>query len=215
MTATDPSTLIPYADSDRSKRTGLEKALHQVEQAVRRSGGGASGIEASKVVSELKALLGPAAAGADGSSIGMDHGSRNGHRGRQSSSHDIMLPDASSDADDSSGSEQDGMSIPQESTPSQSHATAEESLAVDDAENPLQLLARASDLHVSPKSVNDAAAAEATSHQRARHGKQNDRISEVERFFMLGQFSLDTGHSLDPIDLGLMSADEADSLFTL
>jgi len=209
------SSLIPYADSVRSKRTGLEKALHQVEQAVRRSGGGASGIEASKVVSELKALLGPAAAGADGSTTGMDQGSRNGQRGRHSSSHDIMLPDASSDADDSSGSEQDGMSIPQESTPSHSHATAEESLAVDDAENPLQLLARASDLHVSPKSVNDAAAAEATSHQRARHGKQNDRISEVERFFMLGHFSLDTGHALDPIDLGLMSADEADSLFTL
>lgn len=207
--------MIPYADSDRSKRTGLEKALHQVEQAVRRSGGGASGIEASKVVSELKALLGPAAAGADGLSMGMDQGSRNGHRGRQSSSHDIMLPDASSDADDSSGSEQDGMSMPQEPTPSHSHAAAEESLAVDDAENPLQLLARASDLHVSPKSVNEAAAAEATSHQRARHGKQNDRISEVERFFMLGQFSLDTGPSLDPIDLGLMSADEADSLFTL
>ena len=186
-----------------------------MEQAVRRSGAGVSGIEASKVVSELKALLGPAAAGADGSTTGVDQHSRNGHRDRHSSSHDIMLPDASSDADDSSGSEQDGMSIPQDSTPSHSHHAAEESLAVDDAENPLQLLARASDLHVSPKSGNDAAAAEVASHQRARHGKPNDRISEVERFFMLGQFSLDTGHDLDPIDLGLMSPDEAESLFTL
>lgn len=197
-----------------SKRTGLEKALHQVEQAVRRSSGGVPGIEAAKVVSELKALLGPTAAAADGSAARLDQGPRDGHV-RHPSSHDIMLPDASSDAGDSSASEQDGMSIPQDSTPSHSHVAAEESLAVDDAENPLQLLARASDLHVSPKSGNENATAEATSHQRARHSKHSDRISEVEKFFKLGQFSLDTGPDLDPIELGLMSPEEADSLFTL
>src|SRR3954467_13088996 len=52
-----------------SKRTGLEKALHQVEQAVRRSGSAVPGIEAAKVVSELKALLGP---GTDGSTPRLD-----------------------------------------------------------------------------------------------------------------------------------------------
>ncbi|KAK3346655.1 hypothetical protein B0T25DRAFT_283094 [Lasiosphaeria hispida] len=194
----------------KNKRTGLEKALHQVEQAVRRSGPGVPGIEAAKVVSELKALLGPTVDG-----VGGEPGqpSRLGHVRRSSSHHDLLLPDASSDAGDSSGSEQDGMSIPQESTPSQSHV-AEESLAIDDAENPLQLLARASDLHVSPKSGNENPAREATPHQRARYSKQSEKISEVEKFFKLSQFSLDTGPDLDPIDLGLMSPEEADSLFT-
>jgi len=180
---------------------------------VRRSGSAVPGIEAAKVVSELKALLGPAK---DGSTPGADHPhqpARVGHV-RQNSSLDIILPDASSDAGDSSASEQDGMSIPQDSTPSQSH-NAEESLAVDDAENPLQLLARASDLHVSPKLGNDHAVREATPHQKARHSKQNDKISEVEKFFKLSQFSLDTGPDLDPIELGLMSVEEADSLFNL
>jgi hypothetical protein len=53
------------------------------------------------------------------------------------------------------------------------------------------------------------------SHQRTRQSKQNDKISEVERFFKLSQFSLDTGPDLDPIHLGLITADEADTLFTI
>jgi len=193
-----------------SKRTGLEKALHQVEQAVRRSGSSVPGIEASKVVSELKALLGTKT---NGTPAAMDQTMRSNHA-NQPSTIDIMLPDADSDAGESSASDQDAMSIPQDSTPSQSH-NAEESLAIDDAENPLQLLARASDLHVSPKPGGDPSAREATPHQRARHNKQADKISEVEKFFKLSQFSLDIGPDLDPVELGLMSMEEAESLFTL
>lgn len=195
-----------------SKRTGLEKALHQVEQALRRSG---SGVEAAKVVSDLKGLLG---CGSNGSLIAASRDQSGGARAadtrRASKQSDILLPDASSDAGDSSASDQDGISVPQESTPSQNHV-AEESLAIDDAENPLQLLARASDLHVSPKSGTDPAAAETLSHQRTRQSKQNDKISEVEKFFKLSQFSLDIGPDLDPIDLGLVTPEEADTLFNL
>jgi hypothetical protein len=104
------------------------------------------------------------------------------------------------------------MSVPQESTPSQGHV-GEESLAVDDAENPLQLLARASDLHVSPKPGTEHVAAEVMSRQRTRQGKQSEKVSEVEKFFKLSQFSLDTGPDLDPIHLGLMTVEEADTLF--
>ncbi|KAK4153971.1 hypothetical protein C8A00DRAFT_14853 [Chaetomidium leptoderma] len=195
----------------KNKRTGLEKALHQVEQALRRTG---SGLEATKVVSDLKCLLGPRAHESL-PLLNHDHdqsGGRINEPRRESKQSDILLPDASSDAGDSSASDQDAMSVPQESTPSQGHA-AEESLAVDDAENPLQLLARASDLHVSPKSGADHVAAEAMSHQRTRQSKQNEKISEVERFFQLSQFSLDTGPDLDPIHLGLITVEEADTLF--
>ncbi|KAL2268452.1 hypothetical protein VTJ83DRAFT_3298 [Remersonia thermophila] len=198
----------------KNKRTGLEKALHQVEQALRRS---ASGVEASKVVSELRTLIGP---GPHGSlqvlgrekSITVATGTAVPPRARRASRQsDVMLPDASSDGE-SSSSEQDGMSIPQGSTPSQGHM-GEESLAVDDAENPLQLLARASDLHVSPKPGVDHMAAEAAAHARSRQGRPGDRISEVERFFKLSQFNLDIGPDLDPISLGLLTPEEAETLF--
>lgn len=180
-----------------------------MEQALRRTG---SGIEASKVVSDLKALLGPGSQGALSLASHDQSGARAAEPRRASRQSDILLPDASSDAGDSSGSDQDGMSVPQESTPSQGHV-GEESLAVDDAENPLQLLARASDLHVSPKSGADNVAAEAMSHQRTRQSKQTEKISEVERFFKLSQFSLDTGPDLDPIHLGLITVEDADTLF--
>lgn len=198
----------------RSKRTGLEKALHQVEQALRRS---RSGVEAAKVVSDLKALLGPAANGllpaagpAGPAGPGQSAPSSGAEPRRASRQSDILLPDASSDAGNSSASDQDAASVPHGSTPpSQGHA-AEESLAVDDAENPLQLLARASDLHVSPK-----AGADAISHQRTHQSRQTEKFSEVERFFKLSQFSLDTGPDLDPVDLGLITLEEADALFNL
>ncbi|KAL2186360.1 hypothetical protein L209DRAFT_755015 [Thermothelomyces heterothallicus CBS 203.75] len=193
----------------KNKRTGLEKALHQVEQALRRT---SSGAEATKIVSELKALLGP---GPHGPISLLNHDqsrTRSAEPRRESKQGDIPLPDASSDAGDSSTSDQDAMSVPQGSTPSQGHV-AEESLAVDDAENPLQLLARASDLHVSPKSGADHVAAEHMSHQRTRQNKQSEKISEVEKFFKLSQFSLDTGPDLDPINLGLVTAEEAETLF--
>ncbi|KAL1839584.1 hypothetical protein VTJ49DRAFT_1327 [Mycothermus thermophilus] len=199
----------------KNKRTGLEKALHQVEQALRRS---ASGVEATKVVSELRALIGPGPHGSlqilgrDKSITVATTAAAAPQPRRESRQSDVMLPDASSDGD-SSGSEQDGMSIPQDSTPSQGHV-GEESLAVDDAENPLQLLARASDLHVSPKAGVDHIAAEAAAHARARQGMPGDRISEVEKFFKLSQFTLDTGPDLDPISLGLLTPDEAETLFS-
>ncbi|KAH6615734.1 hypothetical protein B0J18DRAFT_446597 [Chaetomium sp. MPI-SDFR-AT-0129] len=205
----------------KNKRTGLEKALHQVEQALRRTG---TGIEAAQVVSDLKLLLGPGPHGPV-SLLNHDQSRARGAEPRPESrqGNDILLPDASSDAGDSSISDQDqdqdpdqqqdGISLKQESTPSQGHV-GEESLAVDDAENPLQLLARASDLHVSPKSgVDRHAASEAMSQQRAHQNKQSDKISEVEKFFKLSQFSLDTGPDLDPISLGLITVEEAEMLF--
>ncbi|KAK4231837.1 hypothetical protein QBC38DRAFT_506276 [Podospora fimiseda] len=201
----------------KNKRTGLEKALHQVEQALRRSGASVQGIEGTKVVSELKAILGSNSDGSVPPPDAEQPANRRTVRRRDSRLSDIHLPDAvSSDAGDSSASDQDEMSIPpQGSTPSQGHA-GEESLAVDDAENPLQLLARASDLHVSPKSEGDHVAIDAVSSSNSRtrgQNKQTDRFSEVEKFFKLSQFSLDVGPSLDPIDLGLIAQDEADALF--
>lgn len=182
---------------------------------MRRSGASVQGIEASKVVSELKAILG---SNPDGSVPPEPDqpGNRRAVQRRESRQSDILLPDVSSDAGDSSASDQDGMSVPpQGSTPSQSHV-GEESLAVDDAENPLQLLARASDLHVSPNSGGDhpsLGVASSSNHRARGQNQKPEKISEVERFFKLSKFSLDVGASLDPVDLGLITQEEADTLF--
>jgi hypothetical protein len=88
-------------------------------------------------------------------------------------------------------------------------------LAVDDAENPLQLLARASDLHVSPKPSSNHVAVEAPSRPRSRPNRVDEKTSDFEQFFTLSQFSLDTGSDLDPINLGLITEDEAETLFAL
>lgn len=199
----------------KNKRTGLEKALHQVEQAVKRSGASLHGIEATKFVSELKVILGAgsltSAADGDLKTPRTGHARTSLAISRRSS--DNLTADASDESGDSSISDHDDMSIPQDSTPSQSHV-ADESLAVDDAENPLQLLARASDMHVSPKPVGELSTVEIThSHKRQRLDKETEKLSEVEKFFKFTQFSLDCGPDLDPIDLGLLTTEEAESLF--
>ncbi len=185
-----------------SKRTGLEKALHQIEEAVRRSG--SSRVDASRAVSKLKTLLGPTA----------DDSLRN-----DASSGDPRRPvdagDLQESSDDSLGSEREEEQPAQRSVASQSQV-AEESLAVDDAENPLQLLARASDLHVSPQSGNLPAPSPDSVIRSSPHIHDQDKnLAEVEKFFKSGQFNLDSGPDLDPIELGLVTSEEAESLFSL
>ncbi len=97
-------------------------------------------------------------------------------------------------------------------SPPQGQVT-EESLAVDDAENPLQLLARASDLHVSPQSGNGPAPSpDSVIRPSSNIHELDNSLIEVEKFFRSGQFNLDAGPELDPIDLGLVTEDEAESL---
>jgi hypothetical protein len=44
---------------------------------------------------------------------------------------------------------------------------------------------------------------------------KNKDIAEIERFFSSTQFSLDTDADMDPINLGLLSEEEAEALFVL
>lgn len=84
----------------------------------------------------------------------------------------------------------------------------QESLAIDDAENPLQLLARASYIQPSPDS---------------RHGNSPQQPlpvaaleqseEEIQTFFAPAQVHLDTGPDVDPVLLGLVSNEEAGNLF--
>ncbi len=97
-------------------------------------------------------------------------------------------------------------------------SSGEDQLALDDAENPLQLLARASDLRVpSPEGIDTRSpfANSSTPSARQHHSEHGDR-SEVNRYFLPMKAKYDTNNEndndTDPIDLGLVTMEEADLL---
>lgn len=169
----------------RSKRKGLEKAIHQIEQAIKRPKLDQPGPDdAQRAISGLQELLtrfqGQLQNGPDG------------------------FPEASDRA---------------RNLPSPRNTSAEESLALDDAENPLQLLARASDLQLSPSGVRHAppkspfppALAPATLPQERSDLEQ----LSAKSFFVPAKANLDIGPELDPVNLGLVTSGESESLFSL
>lgn len=95
----------------------------------------------------------------------------------------------------------------------------EDNLALDDAENPLQLLARASDLQLSPAGVHNVQKSplqmpQATRMSVSAESQQLDGLG-TKSFFVPVRASRDVGPDIDPVDMGLVTLYEAESLFTL
>lgn len=167
--------------TDRSKRKGLEKAIHQIEQAIKRPKVDSSSPgDAQKAISGLQELLSRFQGQLQGDSDAYADGS-----GRVRG-----LPEAMVD----------------------------ESLTLDDAENPLQLLARASDLQLSPTGVRHVQKSPMPPSVAPSAVPQESNDSgevSAKSFFVPAQANLDVGPDLDPVDLGLVTFDEAESLFSL
>ncbi|EPS26482.1 hypothetical protein PDE_01419 [Penicillium oxalicum 114-2] len=178
-----PSHHLGRQKGVKNKRKGLEKAIHQIEQAIKKPKvDPSSSEEAEKAISGLQELLrqfqGQLNSSADDSTNGVDH--------------------------DRDGLSPRGM-------------TADETLTLDDAENPLQLLARASDLQYSPTMTRHVVKqAVPAAHQSLSAPHESDSAGETsaKSFFVPVQANLDVGSNLDPIDLGLVTFDEANSLFS-
>ena len=176
--------LKSYLSPSCSKRKGLEKAIHQIEQAIKRPKDAPSGPDdAQKAISNLQELL-------------------TRFQGQLQSEPE------------------DFTEAPKRlrNLPSPRDTNVDESLALDDAENPLQLLARASDLQLSPPGLNRArkspqpplATLSTLTHETSRHGDLG-----AKSFFVPTRAKLDIGPELDPIDLGLVTTDDSESLFYL
>ncbi|TQB74957.1 hypothetical protein MPDQ_003990 [Monascus purpureus] len=169
---------------DPSKRKGLEKALHQIEQAIKRPRADASGSDATdKVISSLQSLLDMA----------------QGH----------SLQNEASYLSDGPERHHGPLSSPENSM--------EDNLALDDAENPLQLLARASDLQLSPPGTCGNAAnlpLPSVSPSRTTIGHLQRDYSGAKSFFAPVKAHLDTGPDLDPMEVGLVTLDETEALFS-
>lgn len=93
---------------------------------------------------------------------------------------------------------------------------AEESLTLDDAENPLQLLARASDLQLSPTGMRHVPKSPIPLSEGPSF-LQSTPPGELsaKSFFVPTRANLDIGPEVDPVELGLVTFDESESLFSL
>lgn len=85
--------------------------------------------------------------------------------------------------------------------------SSDDQLALEGVENPLQLLARASDLRIASPHNNSTATP--GSHI---NGSEQSAFLDVHRFFLPMKASLDQGPGLDPIDVGLVTMEEAETL---
>ncbi|KAJ5910306.1 hypothetical protein N7504_004949 [Penicillium tannophilum] len=177
-----PSHHLGRQKGVKNKRKGLEKAIHQIEQAIKRPKLDVPGPDdAHKVISDLQDLLSRV-------------------QGQLTSESDSFAE----------------ASERRRNLPSPLDTQVDESLALDDAENPLQLLARASDLQLSPtglrrelKSPPPPLLAPPTLSQDI-----NSADSGAKSFFVPARANLDVGPDLDPVDLGLVTFDESESLFS-
>ncbi|KAF5562406.1 hypothetical protein FNAPI_3186 [Fusarium napiforme] len=171
----------------KNKRTGLDKALYQIDQAVKRARSASQkNPEDDRILNHLQELLSNANT--------PEHATR-GYS---------VSGDGDEDAYSEEEEEQDHVAMPDFIQRTQ------QSLAIDDAENPLQLLARASYIQPSPESRHGNSPIQA--HTASTQGQTED---EIQAFFAPAQVHLDVGPDVDPVSLGLVSEEEADKLFNL
>ncbi|OWP01951.1 hypothetical protein B2J93_4577 [Marssonina coronariae] len=173
----------------KNKRDGLEKAVYRVEQAIKKARTQESQSEEDQNTLHLQSLLNeaqgvlPEVLVSDGCTLPANEFLSAQHPGPPVSPvRDPVFPQTASPGDQYS---------------------------LDDAENPLQLLARASDLSAPSKSALNTI-------PRPSSGPPSTGIGDQKLRDFFGPFrpSLDVGPEVDPIDLGLVTEDEAAVLFT-
>jgi hypothetical protein len=161
-----------------SKRSGLEKAIYQVEEAIKKRKSDATTNQVT--LEHLKKLL----------------------------SDDQKEEEEAMKASNASSSPNATPPVPDQAVRGTS---ADDQLALEGVENPLQLLARASDLRIaSPRTLRGSVS---TPGSRV-NGNEDGPYLDVHSFFLPMKASFDQGPGLDPIDVGLVTLEEAQLLLT-
>jgi hypothetical protein len=176
------------AINECSKRDGLEKAVYRIEQALKRTRTQGAQSEDDQNTLHLQNLLNEAQG---------------------------LLPHQQRENIDPRFRNDDVQRLHSHPGPSRqlyvgSDAPSDDHFAVDDAENPLQLLARASDIS-GPSHPTSFPQPSTYSVSRQPEG---GRDQDLQRFFGAFRPSLDIGEDIDPICLGLVTEEEASLLFT-
>ncbi|EMD66224.1 hypothetical protein COCSADRAFT_197722 [Bipolaris sorokiniana ND90Pr] len=160
----------------KNKRSGLEKAIYQVEEAIKKRKSDVAVNQST--LQHLQQLLNEA-------------------QGDDGPSQDAKSPPVLAESS----------YVPAKEV---ACTSSDDQLAVEDVENPLQLLARASDLRIAttPQSYNTSVA----SPEGRFTGSEQSSFLDVHHFFLPMKAHLDQGSGLDPIDVGLVTKDEAEML---
>jgi hypothetical protein len=184
-----------------SKRTGLAKAVHRIEQALHKAATDGGQIEDPQAALQLQQLLNKS------SSILPRNAAVEPQRTRGQTQinmnpvttlhGDAFTPSSNGTDISAAGGTDDGLSL-------------------DDAENPLQLLARASNL-------TDNIPQPSSSHSHTRHhtsshidlSRYKSSYDDLRTFFGSPGARLDVSEELDPIELGFIEPHDTDALFTL
>ena len=185
-----------------SKRSGLEKALYQVEQALKRSKDGSTGLPAEAEADLRQLIAAPQTSPLLRRQSSLTAPTINNQQSFNQSAAELVSADTTETTDSSL-----------EVSPAD-HGEKADELALNNADNPLQLLAMASVLpSQSPStSMSTSPAGVFPHHQPANEATTNDDF-ELQRFFGSLTPRLDNSPQLDPIELGLVTQEEADSLF--
>ena len=188
-----------------SKRSGLDKAVYQIEQAIQRSKtkGDASAISGLEVLLERTQQMLP------------------GHAVEQPVSDlvpSVQIQEhqqSSTPASSVEGPTQSNRSISKSVSDNQLERTMDmNNLSVNDAENPLQLLAQTSELLLTPRQLTPTPQT-GDSASSTYGSSSNAGQSYTQTFFSRLRSRLDTEPELDPIEMGLITLPEAEVLFTL
>jgi hypothetical protein len=174
----------------------LEKAVYRIEQAIKRSKTGDNQSDGDQDTQHLRNLLNEAQGLLPRQ---MPNGLEQSYRHQRTPSQGQSLLHQQ---------DQFGPALPR--TDLSAIQNPEDNFEVDDAENPLQLLARASDLSAPPHHTSYPASRNSFSQIRNPNVVADP---ELQAFFGPIRPSLDVGSDIDPIDMGLVTDDEANTLF--
>ncbi|KAM0819164.1 hypothetical protein AB5N19_04979 [Seiridium cardinale] len=184
----------------KNKHTGLEKAVHQIEQALKRPSSVGEQVQNQDQANELRYLLKRSR-----ELLGNRNALDEYAAGRPDDHDQNLSPNrtsASLETPPPHGTARDEGSV---------QRSEGDQLSLDDAENPLQLLARTSEL-LSAIHPRAASANGPPAHLASKQGQRSDY--DLQKFFGPYQPRLDIGEDLDPIELGLITLAEAEALFS-
>ncbi|KAI9728508.1 MAG: hypothetical protein M1834_007646 [Cirrosporium novae-zelandiae] len=168
-----PDYHIGRQKGTKNKRSGLAKAVHQIEQAIKKSKANGGELTNEEATLRLQQIL---------------YEAQN------------LLPRPGRAEAESSKCPSPALVLDPTSSESSSHGSPDDDFALDDAENPLQLLAHISTVSALP-------------HQKSQQDESDDET--LRSFFGPPRLNLDIGPDLDPVNLGLVTESETDELFTL
>ena len=186
----------------------MDKAVHRIEQALERSHANGGRLEDEQAALHLQQLLTKTQGILPRSTVSGD----------LMSGVQVQAPSVSPHSRGQlSAFSRDHMGSSLTSTALTAQNGADDGYALEDAENPLQLLARASDLPSSPRNMPvapDHLPPIAASNQSRQIGEQSAN-QDLRTFFGPSRPNLDTGEDIDPIDMGYVTPSETDVLFNL